>query len=126
MASEALHKVGRTHTAEIAADRATTYADRSGDPTAQAMAARSLGVVLRHQGRPLLAEQITSAAAVRLERSGLTTARAANAFAQILCSSAGGGEGIGGRETFGRRLGDDLAGSGAPGRVRAGLRGSSC
>ncbi|WP_147312179.1 hypothetical protein [Thermomonospora umbrina] len=72
----------------LSAARATAYADRSGDPTAQAMAARSLGVVLRHQGRPPLAEQITSAAAVRLELSGLTTAHAANTFAQILCSSA--------------------------------------
>ena len=88
LASEALQKVGRLQASRITADRAATYATLSGDPVAQAMAARSCGIVLRHQGHRELAEQVTYAAATRLDNSGLRTAAAANTLAQILCTSA--------------------------------------
>jgi transcriptional regulator with XRE-family HTH domain len=86
LAAEALHKSGSPQAARISADRAVTYARLSGDPAAEAMAARSLAVVLRHEGRPDLAAAITRAAADRL--TGLRTIRAANALAQVLCTAA--------------------------------------
>jgi transcriptional regulator with XRE-family HTH domain len=88
LASEALHKSGSTQAARITADRAVTYARLSGDPAAEAMAARSLAIVLRHEGRQDLAAEVTRAAAGRLTGSGLRTITAANALAQVLCTAA--------------------------------------
>jgi len=88
LASEALHKSGSTQAARITADRAVTYARLSGDPAAEAMAARSLAIVLRHEGRQDLAAEVTRAAAGRLTGSGLRTNTAANALAQVLCTAA--------------------------------------
>jgi UvrD-like helicase C-terminal domain len=51
LACEGLHKSGSAQAARITADRAVTYARLSGDPSAEAMAARSTAVVLRHEGR---------------------------------------------------------------------------
>lgn len=90
LGSEALYKAGQHASSRITADRATTYAKLSEDPAAMAMAARSLGTVLRHEGRKALAEQITMKAAVYLDESGTPTPTpdAANALAQIYCTSA--------------------------------------
>ncbi|GAA4239812.1 hypothetical protein GCM10022254_61850 [Actinomadura meridiana] len=88
LGSEVLHKVGQHASSRITADRATTYAKLSQDPAAMAMAARSLGIVLRHEGRKTLAEQITMKAALHLDGSGASAPDAANALAQIYCTSA--------------------------------------
>ncbi|GAA1884692.1 helix-turn-helix transcriptional regulator [Actinomadura bangladeshensis] len=88
LGSEALYKAGQHASSRITADRATTYAKLSEDPAAMAMAARSLGTVLRNEGRKALAEQITMKAALHLDDSGTSTPDAANALAQIYCTSA--------------------------------------
>ncbi|SDI11708.1 Transcriptional regulator, contains XRE-family HTH domain [Sinosporangium album] len=88
LASEALHKTGRTQAARLTADRATTYAALSEDPVAVAMAARSLAVVLRHEGRETFAEQVSLDAATALEHSSVRTPDALNTLAQIYCTSA--------------------------------------
>jgi hypothetical protein len=88
LAAEALHKSGSPQAARISADRAVTYARLSGDPAAEGTAARSLAVVLRHEGRPGLAAAITRTAADRLAASGVRTTRAANTLAQVLCTAA--------------------------------------
>ncbi|WP_131738399.1 helix-turn-helix domain-containing protein [Actinomadura roseirufa] len=88
LAAEALNKVGRTEASRITADRAVQHAERSGDPIEQAAAARALGMVLRHQNRPELAERVTLAAAATLERTGLTTPDQRTAWAQILSTCA--------------------------------------
>jgi transcriptional regulator with XRE-family HTH domain len=88
LGSEALHKAGQHSNSRITADRATTYAQLSEDPVAMVMAARSLGIVLRHEGRQALAEQLTMTAATHLADSGIATPDATNALAQIYCTSA--------------------------------------
>jgi transcriptional regulator with XRE-family HTH domain len=88
LAAEALHKSGSPQAARISADRAVTYARLSGDPAAEAMAARSFAVVLRHEGRPDLAAAVTRTAADRLAATGLRTTREANTLAQVLCTAA--------------------------------------
>ncbi len=88
LAAEALHKSGSPQAARISADRAVTYARLSGDPAAEGMAARSLAVVLRHEGRPDLAAAVTRTAAGRLAATGLRTTGEANALAQVLCTAA--------------------------------------
>ena len=88
LAAEAMHKSGSAQAARITADRAVTYARLSGDPAAEAMAAKSLAVVLRHEGRADLAAAVTRAAAEHLTASGLRAPGAANALAQVLCTAA--------------------------------------
>jgi hypothetical protein len=88
LACEGLHKSGSAQAARITADRAVTYARLSGDPSAEAMAARSTAVVLRHEGRQELAAGVTRAAADRLAQAGLRTTGTANALAQVLCTGA--------------------------------------
>jgi hypothetical protein len=98
LASEALHKAGGMQAARLTADRAVTYAGLSGDPLAQAMAARSYGVALRHEGRQQLAAEVTYAAARRLAGTGLTSGAQASVLAQILCTSAYSAAQAGGRD----------------------------
>ena len=88
LATEALSKTGYESASRITADRATAYAGLSGSPAAMAYSARSLAIVLRHQGRERLAEQITANAAAELEQAGLTTRMQAASYAQILCTCA--------------------------------------
>jgi hypothetical protein len=88
LAAEAMHKAGTTQAARLTADRGVTYARLSGDPVAEAMAARSLAIVLRHEGRQDLAAEVTRTAANRLAAGGLKTGPAANAFALVLCTAA--------------------------------------
>jgi transcriptional regulator with XRE-family HTH domain len=77
LACEGLHKSGSAQAARITADRAVTYARLSGDPAAEAMAARQE-----------LAAGVTRAAADRLAQAGLRTTGTANALAQVLCTGA--------------------------------------
>ncbi|WP_245667925.1 hypothetical protein [Actinomadura macra] len=87
LATEALHKIGAGPRSRLTADRAMTYAARSQDPIAMAAAARSLGVVLRHEDQQTLAQRVTMQAAARLEATGLTTTEQAAAYAQTLCTT---------------------------------------
>jgi transcriptional regulator with XRE-family HTH domain len=88
LATDTLNKIGRTAASRITADRATAYAGLSGSPIAMAAAARSLGIVLRHEERRPIADRVTLHAANRLEATGLTTPALAAAYAQILCTCA--------------------------------------
>ncbi|MFD0685497.1 helix-turn-helix domain-containing protein [Actinomadura fibrosa] len=87
LAADALNKVGAREQSRITADRAVLYAERSEDPVAQAAAARSLGIVLRHEGRQVVAQHVTLRAVEQLERTGLTTPAQAAAYAQTLCTT---------------------------------------
>lgn len=88
LAAEVLSKVGAIPQSRLTADRAVLYAGMSEDPVAMAAAARSLSLVLRHEGQHALAERITLQAVNRLDRTGLTTLAQAAAYAQMLCTSA--------------------------------------
>ena len=88
LATEAMTKVGDTVNSSITADRAVTYASLSESPAVAAYAARSLSIVLRHQGRTHLAEKLALDAATEIERTGLTTSIQAASYAQILCTCA--------------------------------------
>lgn len=86
LATEILNKIGSYGSSRVTADRATTYAALSGSPIAMAAAARSLGIVLRHEGRHRIADQVTLQAAARLESTGLATPAQFAAFSQMLCT----------------------------------------
>ncbi|MCW2765806.1 MAG: Transcriptional regulator, contains XRE-family domain, partial [Nocardioides sp.] len=88
MATEALNKIGRGGASRITADRSTTWAARSGSPVAMAASARALGIVLRHEGRPEIAERVTLQAAGRLETTGLRTPAQSSAYVRMLCTCA--------------------------------------
>jgi transcriptional regulator with XRE-family HTH domain len=88
LATETLNKIGRYGSSRITADRATTFAALSGSPIAMAAAARSLGIVLRHEDRHHIADHVTLQAAARLESTGLVTPAQFAAFAQMLCTCA--------------------------------------
>lgn len=88
LATEALHKTGHEPASRITADRAMTSAGLSGSAAAEAYAARSLSIVLRHQGRQQLAGRVTLHAAEELDRTGLRTRMQAAAYAQTLCTCA--------------------------------------
>ena len=88
LATETLNKIGSYGSSRVTADRATTYAALSGSPIAMAAAARSLGIVLRHEGRHAIADQVTLHAADRLEATGLATPAQFAAFSQMLCTCA--------------------------------------
>lgn len=88
LATDALIKVGDTANSSITADRAVTYASLSESPAVAAFAARSLSIVLRHQGRTHLAEELALDAATEIERTGLTTSIQVASYAQILCTCA--------------------------------------
>ncbi|WP_433353497.1 helix-turn-helix domain-containing protein [Microtetraspora malaysiensis] len=88
LAAEALNKVGATRASRVTADRAMLYARHSGSPIAHAAAARSLGIVLRHDGRHRVADQLASDALAILEATGLKTRAQSATYAQILCTSA--------------------------------------
>lgn len=88
LATEALHKTGHEAASRITADRAMTSAGLSGSAASGAYAARSLSIVLRHQGRQQLAERVTFRAAEELGKTGLRTRMQAAAYAQTLCTCA--------------------------------------
>ncbi|MEU1676294.1 helix-turn-helix transcriptional regulator [Streptomyces roseifaciens] len=88
LASRVLTKIGRYERSRLTADRALTYADLSGDPIAQAAAARELSIVLRHQDQPRAAQRLVEHSLAVVERSGLATPAQAMAYAQMLCTTA--------------------------------------
>jgi transcriptional regulator with XRE-family HTH domain len=88
LATEALSKIGRYSSGRITADRATTCAAMSGSLIAMAASARTLGIILRHEGRQRIADQITLTAAGRLEATGLVTPAQSAAYTQMLCTCA--------------------------------------
>lgn len=88
LATGTLNKVGSYASSRVTADRATTYAALSGSTIAMAAASRSLGIVLRHEGRHRVADRVTLQAASRLESSGLSTPAEFAAYAQMLCTCA--------------------------------------
>ncbi|MGI5292716.1 hypothetical protein ACQEVF_56725 [Nonomuraea polychroma] len=88
LATEALTKIGKHPTGRITADRATALARASGSPIAIALASRALSIVLRHEDRHTLADQITLDGLTQLEATGLTRQPEIAAYAQMLCTSA--------------------------------------
>jgi hypothetical protein len=88
LATHALSKLGRLDASRLTADRAVTYAQRSESPVAVALSSRALSIVLRHQGRPDLAQRVNIAAIDQIEQAGLTTAGRRAVFIQMLCSTA--------------------------------------
>ncbi|MEO3787672.1 helix-turn-helix transcriptional regulator [Actinocorallia sp. B10E7] len=88
LAAGALTKVGIREQARLTADRAVGYAERSEDPIARAAADRQLAIVLRHEDRRTVAQELTVRAAVRVEKTGLTTRAQSAAYAQMLCTAA--------------------------------------
>lgn len=88
LATEALHKTGHQSASRVTADRAMTSAGLSGSAASAAYAARSLSIVLRHQGRQQLAERVTFLAGEELGKTGLRTRMQAAAYAQTLCTCA--------------------------------------
>jgi tetratricopeptide (TPR) repeat protein len=88
VATEALSKIGQYSASRLTAERATAFAERSGSPIAMAAAARCLGIVLRHEGRHQIADQVTLKATTRLEATGLILPAQSAAYAQMLCTCA--------------------------------------
>jgi DNA-binding XRE family transcriptional regulator len=88
VATETLVKLGRSTASRITADRSTAWAARSGSPIAMAESARALGIVLRHEGRPRIAERVTLRAIGNLEATGLLTMVQADIYVRMLCTCA--------------------------------------
>lgn len=88
LAADALTKVGIREQARLTADRAVGYAERSEDPITRASADRQLAIVLRHENRHTVAQELTVRAAARVEKTGLTTRAQSAAYAQMLCTAA--------------------------------------
>lgn len=88
LATEALNKTGYGSASRITADRAVSSAGLSGSAASAAYAARSLAIVLRHEGRQEIAERVTLNAAGELDKTGLSTRMQAAAYAQTLCTYA--------------------------------------
>jgi transcriptional regulator with XRE-family HTH domain len=88
LATEALNKTGYGSASRITADRAVPSAGLSESAASAAYAARSLAIVLRHQGQQELAERVTLHAAGELDKTGLATRMQAAAYAQTLCTCA--------------------------------------
>lgn len=88
LATSTLSKIGSYSRARLTGDRAATFAELSGSALAQAAAARSLGIVLRHQEQGAAAARLTQSAVDYLEASGLKTEPQRAAYAQLLCTTA--------------------------------------
>ncbi|MEO3854429.1 helix-turn-helix transcriptional regulator [Acrocarpospora sp. B8E8] len=88
VATEALDKIGHHGASRITADRAASAARLSESPIAAAAAARCMSIVLRHEGRHRIADQVIMQAAGQVEATGLVTSAQAATYAQILCTSA--------------------------------------
>lgn len=88
LATHALSKIGRHPSSRLTADRAMTYAQLSGSPEAVALSSRALSIVLRHEGRPQLAQRVNQTAITDLEATGLTNATQRAVYIQMMCSTA--------------------------------------
>lgn len=99
LASETLNKTGAHQASRLAADRAVTFADLAESPLSRTVAARALGIVLRHEGDHALAGDVTLTAATELEATGLPTPEHAATYALALCTCAYNAAQAGGRDT---------------------------
>jgi transcriptional regulator with XRE-family HTH domain len=88
LATHILNKIGRHQASRLTADRAMAYARQSGSPLAIALSSRALGVVLRHEHRPLIARRVNLAAISAVEATGLITLEQRTVLTQMLCSAA--------------------------------------
>ncbi|HZD14501.1 MAG TPA: helix-turn-helix transcriptional regulator [Pseudonocardiaceae bacterium] len=88
LATHILNKIGRHQASRLTADRAMAYACQSGSPLAIALSSRALGVVLRHEHRPLIARRVNLAAISAVEATGLITLEQRTVLTQMLCSAA--------------------------------------
>jgi transcriptional regulator with XRE-family HTH domain len=88
LASETLNKAGAHEASRLTADRAVIFADLAESPLSRTVAARSLGIVLRHQGDHALADEVALTAAAKLEGTGLPTLEHAATYALALCTCA--------------------------------------
>ncbi|MFB4271407.1 hypothetical protein [Nonomuraea sp. GTA35] len=86
LATEALSRAGRQASSRLAADRAIMLARLSGSP--QHRPGITLpGVMLRHEGKHPLADQVALETADRLEATGLTRAPKLAVYGQVLRSA---------------------------------------
>jgi transcriptional regulator with XRE-family HTH domain len=88
LATRTLNKIGRHQASSLTADRGMAYARRSASPLAVARSSRALGIVLRHQGRPLIAQRVNLDAIGAVEATGLVTVEQRAVLAQMLCSAS--------------------------------------
>jgi hypothetical protein len=88
LATHALNKIGQHAASRLTADRAMAYARRADSPLAVAMSARALGVVLRHEGRPQVAQRVTPDAIGAVEATGLSTLAQRAVLTHTLCTAA--------------------------------------
>lgn len=88
LATHTLDKIGRYGASRLTADRAMTYARQSNSALSVALSSRALGVVLRHEGRPLIAQRVNLDAIGAVEATGLVTAEQRTVLTQMLCSAA--------------------------------------
>ncbi|GIH71019.1 hypothetical protein Mth01_32720 [Sphaerimonospora thailandensis] len=98
LATVALNKIGRHQASRITADRATMLAKLSGSPVSVATSARCLSIVLRHEGRGPVADQVSLRAITLLESTGLSQPDEAAAYVQMLCTGAYNSAQIGDRD----------------------------
>lgn len=88
LASETLNKAGAHEASRLTADRAVIFADLAESPLSRTVAARALGIVLRHQGDHALADEVALNATTALEATGLPTPEHAATYALALCTCA--------------------------------------
>jgi transcriptional regulator with XRE-family HTH domain len=88
LATHTLNKIGQHPASRLTADRAMNHAGRAGCPLAVAMSSRALSVVLRHEGRTRLAQQVILDSIGAVEATGLATAGQRTVLAQTLCTAA--------------------------------------
>lgn len=88
LATHTLDKIGRRQASRLTADRSMIYARRSDSPLAVALSSRALGVVLRHENRPLMAQRVNLDAIGAVEATGLVTTEQRTVLTQMLCSAA--------------------------------------
>lgn len=88
LATHTLDKIGRHQASRITADRAMAHARRADSPLAMALSSRALSVVLRHEGRPLIAQRVNLDAIGAVEATGLVTTEQRTVLTQMLCSAA--------------------------------------
>ena len=88
LATRTLNKIGRYQASRLTADRAMAYARRADSPLAVARSSRALGIVLRHEGRALMAQRVNLDAIGAVEATGLVTVEQRTVLTQMLCSAS--------------------------------------
>jgi transcriptional regulator with XRE-family HTH domain len=88
LATHTLNKIGQHPASRLTADRAMSYARRADSPLALAMSSRALSVVLRHEGRPQVAQRVTLDAIDAVQATGLSTLAQRAVLTQTLCTAA--------------------------------------